>query len=139
MTGGFVADSSVAMAWVVRSQSSPQCDELLTGIGEGRPFIVPGLWMMEVANALLMLTRRKRITREHGETARRLLRQLAPEVDGEGPAISLDRVYDLAGQHALSVYDAVYLELSLRRGLPLASRDASLRKAAGRCGVDLLA
>jgi predicted nucleic acid-binding protein len=59
-------------------------------------------------------------------------------VDDEGPRGALGRVSDLAEKHALSVYDAAYLELATRRGLPLASCDADLNRAAKRCGVMML-
>ena len=138
MTGGFVADSSVGIAWAARSQSSPDCDDLLTEISKGRPFVVPGLWMMEVANALLVLARRKKITTEDCESARRFLAALVPQIDEEATTLALSDIYCLAENHSLTIYDAVYLELAIRRNLPLASRDTSLRKAANRCGVDLL-
>ena len=138
MNGGFVADSSVEVAWAALSQSSPSCDQLLTEVSAGRPFVVPGLWMIEVGNALLVLRRRKRITPGQYKRARRAVGLLAPSLDEEGPRLALGRISDLAEQYGLSLYEAVYLEVALRRGLPLASRDASLNKAAGRCGVEVL-
>jgi predicted nucleic acid-binding protein len=66
------------------------------------------------------------------------LLNLNPVVDEEGPRAALGRVSELAAEHNLSVYDAAYLELALRRGLPLASRDAGLNRAAQRCGVKVL-
>jgi predicted nucleic acid-binding protein len=99
---------------------------------------VPGLWFFEIANALLVLTRRKRITTRECTIARRALAALHPVVDDEGPRIALEKLSDLAAEHSLSVYDAAYLELALRTKLPLASLDSGLNKAAQRCAVQLL-
>jgi len=49
----------------------------------------------------------------------------------------LNEIFALAREHQLSTYDASYLDLAMRRGLPLATLDKSLRRAAGRCGVPL--
>jgi predicted nucleic acid-binding protein len=138
MTGGFVVDASVGVAWSVASQSSNDTEQLLDEVSSGRPLCVPVLWLYEVANALLVLGRRNRIKPQDSAKARVALLNLNPVVDEEGPRAALGRVSELAAEHNLSVYDAAYLELSLRRGLPLASRDAGLNRAAQRCGVKVL-
>jgi predicted nucleic acid-binding protein len=61
MTGPFVADSSVAIAWVIPSQSHDGTDNLLEEIAQGAQVVVPVLWFFEVANSLLVLTRRGRL------------------------------------------------------------------------------
>lgn len=138
MTTGFVADASVGVAWSVASQSSNETEHLLDEVSTGQPLYVPVLWVYEVANALLVLTRRKKIRPQESASARRALANLNPVVDEEGPQAALGTVSDLAAEHDLSIYDAAYLELALRRGLPLASRDAVLNRAAQRCGVKVL-
>jgi predicted nucleic acid-binding protein len=138
VTTGFVADASVGVAWSVASQSSTETERLLDEVSSGRPMCVPVLWAYEVANALLVLTRRKRIKAQERVSACRALVHLNPAVDDEGPRTVLGKVSDLAAEHDLSVYDAAYLELALRRGLPLASRDDGLNRAARRCGVEVL-
>lgn len=138
MSAGFVADSSVAIAWVVLSQSSIETDQLLDEVNTGTSFVVPGLWMLEVANALLALCRRQRIRRDEYDQALLDLRDSRPVVDDEGPIRALDAISKLADQHELSIYDAVYLELALRRRLPLASRNSALSKAAKAAGVRTL-
>ena len=138
MSAGFIADSSVAIAWVVFSQSSPRTVQLLDQVKAGTSFVVPVLWMFEVANALLALRRRQRIQRDEYEQALIDLGDSRPLVDDESPLRALDAISKLAEKHALSVYDAVYLELALRRNLPLASRDAALNKAAKNAGVTTL-
>ena len=138
MSDGFVADASVGVAWAVQSQSSQATEHLLNEVAAGAPFVVPVLWMLEVANALLVLTRRKRIAPDEWVRARRALSGLTPTIDEEGPRVALARLSDLAQRHALSVYDATYLELAVRRRRPLASRDADLNNAAKLSGVRTL-
>ncbi|MCP5118346.1 MAG: type II toxin-antitoxin system VapC family toxin [bacterium] len=138
MTNGFVADSSIGVSWAVESQSSPTTDQLLNDVASGRSFVVPALWMFEVGNTLLVLKRRKRLTPAECAHARAALGLLQPTVDDETPWIALNQISDLAENHRLSVYDATYLELALRRRLPLATRDSALRKAATRSGVAVL-
>jgi predicted nucleic acid-binding protein len=135
---GFVADASVAAAWVVKSQSTGATDSLFVEVDAGAPVHVPVLWMFEVANALLMLRRRRRIDQQGYDLARADLGRLGPLVDTEGPQLALDSICDLAEKHELSVYDATYLELALRKTVPLASRDSALNKAAKRVGVRTL-
>jgi predicted nucleic acid-binding protein len=138
VSAGFIADSSVAIAWVVLSQSSPRTIQLLDEVKAGTSFVVPVLWMFEVANALLALRRRQRIQRDEYDQALLDLVDSRPLVDDESPFRALDAISKLADKHALSVYDAVYLELALRRNLPLASRDAALNKAAKSAGLTTL-
>jgi len=133
-----VVDASVGVSWAVSTQSSPAAALLLEEVAAGKPFVVPGLWMFEVANALLVLLRRKKILRQQCSRARAALSRLHPVVDDDGPRLALHRIWEFADAFALSIYDAVYLELAQRKGLPLASRDADLRRAAAKCGVPLL-
>jgi predicted nucleic acid-binding protein len=135
---GFIADSSVGVAWAVHSQASEATDGLLEQLTAGAPLVVPGLWAFEVANSLLVLQRRKRILAEDRARALRALAQLPLVVDDEGPRLALGRISDLATEHGLWVYDAAYLELAVRRKLPLASRDDALCHAAAGCRVRLL-
>jgi predicted nucleic acid-binding protein len=135
----FVADCSVAVAWVVRSQAKEeQVLLLLDNVLTGAPMVVPVLWAFEVANALLTLLRRRVIQDDQYERARQELRKLQSVVDEEGPRLALQEISTLANAHSLSVYDAVYLELALCRAMPLASRDAALNRAAKRIGVRTL-
>jgi len=138
VTAEFVADSSVAIAWVVHSQSSRATDLLLSNVESGTPFLVPVLWMFEVANSLLILRRRRRIESWEYERARQYLSDSNPVVDDQGPQQALGSISALAEKNELSVYDAAYLELALRKIVPLASRDAALNRAAKRIGVRTL-
>jgi len=135
---GFIADSSVGVAWTVPSQASSATDNLLDAVAVGTPLVVPMLWPLEVANALLVLLRRKRILAPERDRALAALARLPLLMDEEGPRLVLGRISALAGEHGLSVYDATYLELAVRRRLPLASRDQAICKAAQNCRVKLL-
>jgi predicted nucleic acid-binding protein len=134
----FVADSSVGIAWVVLEQSTKATAELLQRIESDAQFYVPTLWMFEVANALLVLLRRRRIDPKQYAQARQHLAQLCPIVDDETSRLALGPTSELAQKYSLSAYDATYLELSLRKGLPLASRDAALNRAAQASGIKTL-
>ena len=129
---GMVIDASLAIAWVHPGQASPSTDALLADVGRGTPIVVPALWSVEVANALLVLQRRKKLRTDERLTALAALRGLNVSVDHEMSALAFTEVSALASELGLSVYDAVYLELALRLKLPLACKDGSLRDAAKR-------
>jgi predicted nucleic acid-binding protein len=139
LTASFVADSSMAIAWVVPSQSTASSQRLHREIESGTRFVVPVLWFFEVANTLLILARRGKIDEREHSQARRYLHLLGALVDEEGSRLALGAIADLADQYSLSVYDATYLELSLRKNLPLASRDTALNRAAKAAGIETLA
>ena len=136
--GSFVADASIGIAWVIRSQATPATDRLLDDVCAGASLVVPVTWPFEVANTLLVLQRRKRLEPNECAQARRELSQLNPAVDEQGPEAALNSISDLTEKYGLSVYDATYLELALRLRLPIASRDAALNQAAKVAGVKTL-
>jgi predicted nucleic acid-binding protein len=133
----FVADASVAMAWVLQSQSSPEAIRLLDETGSGC-FAVPAVWPFEVANTLAMMLRRRKVSRDEYLSARLFLDGLRISVDDEGTKFAGTHTADLALEHNLTVYDAAYLELAIRKQIPLASRDTDLNRAAKRCSVPVL-
>ena len=135
MSPSFVVDASMAFAWVLPSQASSEADALLERIETGANAIVPSLWPLEVANGLLAAQRRRLITAEERGSALERLSALAFTIDEDHARNAFGRTSALAEQHGLSVYDAVYLELALRRELPLATRDGALRKAVERSGI----
>jgi predicted nucleic acid-binding protein len=138
VNAAFVADASVAVSWSVASQSSTLTDRLLDRIADGGVIAVPPLWPYEVSNSLVFLLRRRKIQKEDYAAARSLLNQLSVLIDEDGSRLAWSQVADLAVEHRLTVYDAAYLELAVRKHLPLASRDADLNRAAVRCGVETL-
>jgi predicted nucleic acid-binding protein len=138
MSTAFVADASVAVSWSVASQSSALTDRLLDDVAAGGVIAVPPLWPYEVANSLVFLFRRRRIEKDDYTAARSLLSKLSISIDEDSPRRALVHLADLASEHGLTVYDAAYLELAIRKQLPLASRDTDLNRAAVRCGVQTL-
>ncbi|HEX6097408.1 MAG TPA: type II toxin-antitoxin system VapC family toxin [Thermoanaerobaculia bacterium] len=137
MSRDFVADASVAIAWVHPAQATGETDAMLERLAEGGSLVVPALWPLEVANALTVLRRRGKLTPGETRTAIEVLRELPVVVDHEAATIAFTRLVELASQHELTIYDATYIELAMRRQLPLASNDAKMKHAAARSGVDL--
>lgn len=131
-----VLDASCAFPWVFIDEATPEADALLDQIGQVGA-VVPALWHIEIANGLGMALRRGRLTPERTLAAIDLLSALPLEVDGAAPSRALGAVLDLMGVHGLTAYDAVYLDLALRRSLPLATQDNALQAAARRAGVAL--
>jgi predicted nucleic acid-binding protein len=133
----FVADASVAIAWVHPAQATAQTAAMLDAIAEGATLEVPALWPLEVANALIVLVRRRKLGDDERHTALGWLSGLRVRMDHEAASLAFSRLSELASAHQLSVYDAAYLELAQRRQLALGCKDGPLRKAAKRAGVDL--
>lgn len=125
----FVLDCSVTMAWMFRDEATDATDRLRDMLDENRA-LVPALWPTETANALLAATRRKRIEREEWRRLRTQLNALPIDVDPVSTARAWGPALDLAAVHDLTVYDATYLELAMRSGLPLATLDRALGAAA---------
>jgi|ERR1700688_2035499 len=134
----FVLDASVALAWIVDNPVPAYAIEISEVIGNGKKALVPSLWILEMANGLLMAEWRGKLTDaevEHG------LRQIEVVIAGGGievetVAVPTIREALVPGRaHQLTVYDAVYLELAGREGLPLATLDKTLRTAATKAGI----
>jgi predicted nucleic acid-binding protein len=133
----FVIDNSVALAWCFEDEQTADVMALLDRVAEAGA-VAPQLWPIEALNGLLTAERRGRI---NGEVRRRLagfLGELPIRIDDETASRSWTTTARLAEQHRLTVYDATYLELALRLGLPLATRDTALAAAAEAVGVSLL-
>lgn len=128
----FVPDASIAIAWVHPDQATPDSAAWLEHVAAGATLVAPSLWSLEVANALVVLARRRKLTAEERDAALAALAELPVTLDHEGPARGLTDLADLAARESLTVYAATYLELARRRALPLACRDGPLRDAAVR-------
>jgi predicted nucleic acid-binding protein len=134
----FVLDCSIAMAWCFEDEASGEVDALLDQ-AQQEGAVVPPLWVWEASNALLIAQRRERIDRETLQERLSMLDMLLLEIDDLGAgAVWRSSVLTLAEADSLSFYDATYLELAIRHGLPLATNDAALRRAAVRRGVTVL-
>ena len=139
MTRAFVADASVAIGWVHPAQATRQTAAMLDAIADGATLEVPPLWSLEVANALVVLVRRRKLAEDERQAGLGWLRGLRVRVDHEMSALAFSRLSELAVTHQLSVYDAAYLELAQRRRLVLGCKDSPLRTAAQHAGVTLWA
>jgi predicted nucleic acid-binding protein len=133
----FVLDCSVTMAWVFPDEANASTDNLRESLARDSA-VVPVLWPIEVANVLLLATRRGRISEEEWPRIRTDLNVLPIDIDLESHGQVLERVLPIAAQYELSVYDAMYLELALRFGLPLATLDRKLNAAGKEAGLELL-
>lgn len=139
MTPSFVVDASVAVAWVHPAQATSLTDAMLDAVREGASLQVPALWPLEVANALTVLARRRKLTEAERRVALGWLRVLPVQLDHDMASLAFSQLSDLASTHRVSVYDAAYLELAQRRQLPLGCKDGPLRQAAAKAGVRLWA
>ena len=137
MTRAFVADASVAIGWVHPAQATAQTGAMLRAIAEGATLEVPALWPLEVANALTVLERRRKLTEGERQEGLGWLRGLPLRIDHEAALLPFSRLSELASAHQLSVYDAAYLELAQRRRIVLGCKDGPLRTAARRARVSL--
>jgi predicted nucleic acid-binding protein len=139
LTRAFVADASVAIGWVHPGQATRQTDAMLEAIAGGATLEVPALWPLEVANALLVLVRRRKLREDERQAGLGWLRGLRLRLDHEMAPLAFSRLSELAATHQLTVYDAAYLELAERRRLVLGCQDGPLRAAAKRAGISLWA
>ena len=132
----FVLDASVALAWGLKDEATPYSVAVLASTERERA-VVPAIWAPEVANVVLVSERRGRLTVVESVAYLRDLAEMTVDVDDAVPAATWGPVISLARAHGLSAYDASYLELALRRGLPLATQDNRLRAAAAQVGVPI--
>jgi predicted nucleic acid-binding protein len=132
-----VLDASVTLAWVFPEETTPAIEALFAGVLDDFAWI-PGLWRIEVANALSQAVRQGRIDRAKRTKALTDLACMPILEDSECGKHVWHETVALADKHRLTVYDATYLELALRLSLPLATLDEDLRKASQRESVSLL-
>jgi predicted nucleic acid-binding protein len=134
---GCVIDASSVLAWCFEDEGGPEADALIDAVAADGA-AVPGLWAFEVANGLVMGERRGRIMPAESAAFVAMIEELPIAADPASGARALHETLSLAREHRLSAYDAAYLELAMRRGLPLATGDRALAAAATRAGVALL-
>jgi len=133
----FILDASIALAWCFEDEASPETSALLDRLG-AESASVPQLWRLEIGNVLIQAERRNRLTEAKMLEFLGLLEEIHLDVDHSLDAKHHREIIRLARAHKLSTYDATYLELALRKGLPLASKDAALRQAAASLGLAVL-
>lgn len=132
----FILDCSVSAAWCLQDEASEKADRVLL-LFDQRQALVPPLWVVEMANVLLLAERKWRMT--PADTARATELVLSLPIEIEPPDLmSLNTCRLLARETGLTAYDGSYLELAQRHGLPLATLDQDLATPARKCGVSLL-
>ena len=133
----FVVDASVTLAWCFSDEASESADRVL-GRLEHEGALAPAIWPLEVANGLRTAERRGRLDLADVSLVRDLVTSLPVEVVAVPLGDALGSVSELARQLDLTAYDAAYLALAARRGVPLATADDRLREACLRAGVELV-
>lgn len=136
MKDGLVLDCSVSMAWCFEDETSAFTEAVLDTV-VARGAVVPGLWPLEVVNVLLVGERKQRLTPTQAAGFLNRLLALPIEIEGALAGDTWPRVHALGRAHGLSAYDAAYLDLAIRRGLPLATSDRVLQNGAKTAGVTL--
>lgn len=131
-----VIDASTALAWCFPDKSSPKAEAVLVAL-EGRTILVPSIWSLELANAVWVGERTKRIRHPEIQRFIALLDGLQVVHDVQPVRETILSVLPLARAYGLSAYDASYVELATRNDAPLATLDAKLQKAAHSAGVAL--
>jgi len=137
MNASFVVDCSLAMTWCFKDEATKETRNLFRRLST-EATLVPAHWFLEIANALLFSERRKRITTAESAQFLNTLGALEIEIDHEAVNRAFHDVLPLSRANNLTSYDAAYLDLAIRRRLPLASLDDDLRRAAKARGVKLL-
>ena len=132
-----VVDASIAMSWYFDDEKSPGSDRILEAVGQSGA-TVPGHWRLEIANSLRTAVNRGRVTPAYRNAVLDALSGLPIEIDPETVRHAWGATLALADKHRLTPYDAAYLELALRRNLPLATLDKALLAAAATEGVEVL-
>jgi predicted nucleic acid-binding protein len=131
-----VLDASVILAVALPDEDNEDAARAVDLMARGGA-LLPVHWLLEVANGLLIAERRKRISRDVRKKALGYIVSLPFDLDDRLRDLAWTSVTELAVAYGLTLYDAVYLELALRSGLPLASLDGKLRAAAQKEKVPL--
>ena len=131
---GLILDASSVLSWCFEDESGPEADALIDQVAAAGA-LVPAIWSLEVANALVMAERRDGISREDSDAFIAMLEELPITIDAGTASRAFHDTMTLARDHTLSSYDASYLELAIRARLPLATSDDLLQRAATRLGL----
>lgn len=137
MSDPFVVDNSVVMSWCFKDETNEYADAVLDLLCETTAF-VPSIWPLEVVNVLVTAERRGRLSEADTVRFITLLSQLPIHVEQERPERIMKDLTALAREHNLSSYDASYLDLSMKRGLSIATLDARLIEAAKKVNVSIV-
>ena len=135
----FVLDASVALAWVVDRNPNLYAALVQQRVQAGERAIVPALWQLEVTSVLAAVQRRGVLSAAEVEEGLRYFEGfLAAQAEIISAFPGMREILRLARELGLTSYDALYVDLARREGLPLATLDKGLRAAATKAGVALL-
>jgi len=132
-----VLDASPTLSWCFEDEATAESEALLDLLKTTAIAAVPAIWRVEVANALLVAERKKRISAEKTEAFLNRLLRMNIVADPEADDDAWHRTVNLARDNGLTSYDASYLDLAIRMNVPIATKDAKLIQAAVACGVSL--
>jgi len=135
---GIVVDASITLSWCFPDEQTDLSNQILDRLRSGDDALVPAFWSVEVLNTLLIGERRGRITPEQTQAFLGELRKLGPALDCASMEEVLGSVQNISRDHRLSPYDALYVELALRKRCPLATLDQPQKAAATALGVEYL-
>lgn len=138
MDESFVVDNSIVMSWCFQDETNQYADVVLESLSRATA-VVPSIWPLEVVNVLLVAERKKRLSEADSVRFITLLSQLPIVVELEPPERVMTDLLVLARTNNLSSYDAAYLNLAMRKGLPIATLDARLTEAARAANVPIFA
>jgi predicted nucleic acid-binding protein len=134
----FVLDASVTLAWCFPEERAKYPDAVLDLLSHGAEAFAPAIWPFEVANALLAGEKRQRVTVAQVTSMLGHIARLPISLHPVPAVLAFTQILPLARQTQLTEYGASYLELGLRLGLPLATLDVQLHRAAKSVGLPLL-
>jgi predicted nucleic acid-binding protein len=134
----FVLDNSVAMRWCFEGAAHPYADSILQQLAAGDDALVPVLWFYEASAVLARAQSRGLLAAVKANEFIVELQALNTHADEESAARIFSDVHRLAVAGRLTSYDAAYLELALRRNLPLATLDDDLIRASRLAGVAVI-
>ena len=137
MNKKFVVDNSVVMSWCFEDENCGYADAVLESLEEFTA-IVPSIWPLEVCNVLLVAERNKRLGANDSSQFIALLSELPIMVEQEPPSRMFNEIFTLAQKFGLSTYDASYLDLAIKRGVPIATLDNRLLSAAKQNNVSVM-
>lgn len=133
----FVLDASVVLAWCFPDENNALPSRVADLFKHGHAVVVPSFWPHEVLNGLLAGERRKRISFGLTQSFLQDLAMMPIELQILPTPDVFARIQSLSRQHALTPYDAAYLDLALDRNLHLATLDEALIRACKKEKVKL--
>ena len=126
-----VVDASVAAVWLLEDEDHPIAEAAYQYV-ESSDAIVPQIWQFEIRNILITSARRRRISIDDVESLLTVVDELGMSTDHEP---DFHATMQLALTHNLTFYDALYLELAIRRDAQVATLDSDLVRAATAAGL----